>query len=358
MRNQTLTPPVIPGYEYVRALGSGGFADVFLFHQFLPRRTVAVKVLRTAGVEAAQLSREVDVMASLSAHPSILTVYDASISGDGRPYMVMEYCPQSLGKRTGADRMPVQEVLSIGIRMCAAVEAAHRVGVLHRDIKPSNILITQFGHPVLADFGVATMIQTVEDEDVAMSIPWSAPEIISQASSGSVATDVWALAATVYSLAAGRAPFAAEDGKRDLAAHRARIARAKYNPIGRADAPAALDAVLAGGLRKQPGDRYASAYAMGEALRTVERELGLPNTPMDVPSQEWTQVSAGDSTTGLPAGPVRSTVRIESARHRGSAVTGSSEGGLQRHSPATWWRIGLGVAIAVAVAVVALVVLL
>lgn len=355
-RNQTLTPPVIPGYEYVRALGSGGFADVFLFHQFLPRRTVAVKVLRTAGVDAAQLSREVDVMASLSAHPSILTVYDASISGDGRPYMVMEFCPDSLGKRSRVERLPIPEVLSIGIRMCAAVEAAHRVGILHRDIKPSNILVTQFGHPVLADFGVATMIQTVEDEDVAMSIPWSAPEVISGSSSGSVATDVWALAATVYSLAAGRAPFAADDGKRDQVAHRARIARAKYTPLGRPDAPPSLDAVLAGGLRKQPGDRYPSAMALGEAFQYVEREMGLPITPMDVPAQHWTHVSAVDHGP-LEAGPVRSTVRIDSSRRKSASTTENSVAVPRRSSSGLWWGIGVG-AVVVAIVVFVLMVVL
>ena len=91
-------PPVLSGYTYVRPLGTGGFADVFLFEQNMPRRSVAVKVLLQDIVDDDVLrafNAEADVMARLSSHPSILTVYDASISADGRPYLVMEYCPGS-----------------------------------------------------------------------------------------------------------------------------------------------------------------------------------------------------------------------------------------------------------------------
>src|SRR4051794_22213637 len=94
-------PPQIPGFDYVRPLGSGGFAQVYLYEQDMPRRVVAVKVLnpaKTASVVAAEKLREVfegeaDVMARLSSHPSIVTIYQASISLDGSPYIAMEYCP-------------------------------------------------------------------------------------------------------------------------------------------------------------------------------------------------------------------------------------------------------------------------
>ncbi|WP_062303230.1 serine/threonine-protein kinase [Demequina subtropica] len=327
-KRSPLAPPVLPGYSYVRALGSGGFADVFLYRQDMPRREVAVKVLESSAVSAELLDNEVDVMASLSAHPSILTVYEASISADGRPYMVMEFCPGSLSSRYRAEQIPIAEVLSIGIRVASAVEAAHRVGVLHRDIKPSNILTTQFGHPVLADFGVAAMIATVESEDVAMSVPWSAPELVARTSSGSVATEVWALAATVYTLAAGRTPFQSLDGRRDEASHRDRISKARYTPLGRPDVPPALDAVLAGGMRRLPGDRYASAGAFAEALQQVERELGLPVTSLDIPSSGWAQPARSAGAGEAPRGPVRSTVQVESRRTR--VATGGSASATER----------------------------
>ena len=92
-------PPLLPGLDYVRPLGSGGFADVFLYQQDMPRRQVAVKVL-PIGERDPDLLRmfnaEADVLAHLSAHPAIVTVYQAGISADGRPYIVMEFCPGSL----------------------------------------------------------------------------------------------------------------------------------------------------------------------------------------------------------------------------------------------------------------------
>ncbi|WP_062516950.1 serine/threonine-protein kinase [Demequina gelatinilytica] len=349
-KRSPLAPPVLPGYSYVRALGSGGFADVFLYRQDMPRREVAVKVLESSAVSAELLDNEVDVMASLSAHPSILTVYEASISADGRPYMVMEFCPGSLSSRYRVEQIPIAEVLSIGIRVASAVEAAHRVGVLHRDIKPSNILTTQFGHPVLADFGVAAMIATVESEDVAMSVPWSAPELVARTSSGSIATEVWALAATVYTLAAGRTPFQSLDGRRDEASHRDRISKARYTPLGRPDAPAALDAVLAGGMRRLPGDRYQSAGAFAEALQHVERELGLPGTSLDIPSSGWAPIAA-PSAGEPPRGPVRSTVQVESKRARvataaSASATAKPPAASNRRGTVVGIATGIGIALA------------
>ena len=138
------TPPILPGLAYVRPLGSGGFADVFLYEQDMPRRNVAVKVM-PSDVRDPELRRmfnaEADVLAHLSAHPAIVTVYQAGISADGRPYIVMEYCPGSLAQRYRIERMPVDEVLAVGVRMASALQSAHRAGLVHRDVKPSNILI-------------------------------------------------------------------------------------------------------------------------------------------------------------------------------------------------------------------------
>ena len=98
----------------------------------MPRRAVAVKVL-PADVRDPDLLRmfnaEADVLAHLSAHPAIVTVYQAGISADGRPYIVMEYCPGSLAQRYRIERMPVDEVIAIAVRMAGALESAHRAGL-------------------------------------------------------------------------------------------------------------------------------------------------------------------------------------------------------------------------------------
>lgn len=322
-RDATLKPPVLPGYTHLRPLGQGGFADVFLYQQDMPRRQVAVKVLhKRAGQQSLRaLAAEADVMAALSAHPSILTLHEASVSADGRPYLVTEYCPGSLANRYRSQVIPVGEVLAIGVHLGSAVEAAHRIGMLHRDIKPSNILVTAFGHPVLADFGVATAVTSGEGDDVALSPPWSAPEVVDGSSSGTVASDVWSVAATLYTLLAGHSPFAEPGRRLDADQLRERIVKARFRPTGRADVPAALEEVLAGGLRRLPGDRFATAREVAEALQEVQRTLGEPVTPLEIPEDAWVDATRTlDHTPAEQRLPRQATVPVASARRpRGTA---------------------------------------
>ncbi|MEU1971663.1 serine/threonine-protein kinase [Microbacterium sp. NPDC019599] len=291
------SPPILPGLTYIRPLGSGGFADVFLYEQDMPRRDVAVKVL-PSDVRDPELRRmfnaEADVLAHLSAHPSIVTVYQAGISADGRPYIVMEFCPGGFALRYRRERVPVPEVLEIGVRMASALESAHRAGLVHRDVKPSNILVTTFGAPVLADFGISSSLsRATADEVLAMSIPWSAPEVVAEQTAGTVASEVWSLGATVYSLLAGHSPFERrERGQNTKEQLRRRIARASYTPISRTDVPDSLQEVLARAMTRDPARRYASAREFAEALRAVQSELGISPTALEVPVDEWSAASA------------------------------------------------------------------
>lgn len=319
-------PPILPGLSYIRPLGSGGFADVFLYEQDMPRRDVAVKVL-PSDVRDPDLLRmfnaEADVLAHLSAHPSIVTVYQAGISADGRPYIVMEYCPGSLAQRYRIERIPVDEVLRVGVKMACALESAHRAGLVHRDVKPSNILVTTFGAPVLADFGISSSLaRQTADEVLAMSIPWSAPEVIAEQTAGSIPSEVWSLGATVYSLLAGHSPFERrERGQNSKEQLRRRIAKATYMPITRADVPPALQEVLATAMSRDPRQRHPSALVFAEALRRVQASMGLTPTPLEVPTDEWTPVSDEvDFTDATPRGPVRSKVEHESSRKQPVAV--------------------------------------
>lgn len=88
------TPPLLDGYEYLGVLGTGGFADVFLYRQLRPRRDVAIKVmLRGLGSDTQrQFEDEANTMAMLSSHPSIVSIHSAGVAPDGRPYLVMESC--------------------------------------------------------------------------------------------------------------------------------------------------------------------------------------------------------------------------------------------------------------------------
>lgn len=291
-------PPVLPGFSYVHILGSGGFADVFLYEQNMPRRQVAVKVMLSEVVNdqvRQMFQAEANLMAQLSAHPSILTVYEASVSSDGRPYLVMELCSSSLSDRYRRERLPVPEVLRTAVKIGSAIETAHRAGVLHRDIKPSNILMTAYGHPVLSDFGIAATLTTQREEDsVGLSIPWSAPEVLLDETPGTIASEVWAFAATVYSLLAGRSPFEDPDGSNSSSDLMGRIARAKPQPIGRTDVPASLEALLKRGMSRRPEARPASVVEFIRELQTIEAELGVPQTPLEIAMDEWALGTVSD----------------------------------------------------------------
>lgn len=322
-------PPVLSGYSYVRPLGTGGFADVFLYEQDLPRRVTAVKVLLVDVVDPdarRAFTTEADAMARVSAHPSIVTIHQASISADGRPYLVMEYCPETLGARSKRGPMPVGEVLDIGVRMAAALETAHRSGLLHRDIKPSNLLVNSLGAPVLADFGIAGAISDSGAGDTfAMSIPWSAPEVLGERTTGTVATEVWSLGATLYTLLAGHSPFELPERGRNTVDQLSRRAMgAKVAPLAPRGIPQRVDLVLSTAMQRDPARRYGSMAEFGEALRWAQYELGIAPTNLEVASPEWAGAAALDFTDASQRGPIVTTVNPDSRRAGRAAATAAA----------------------------------
>lgn len=316
------TPPEIAGYSYLRPLGVGGFADVFLYEQDMPRRLVAVKVLLDDVVTDQFLHMfmaEANAMAQLSTHPSILTIYQASISSDGRPFLVLEYCPKSIGETFRQEVMSVPEVLYLGVRIASALATAHHKGILHRDIKPSNILITEYALPVLADFGIAGSTMDGVAGASALSLPWSAPEVVNEQTNGNVQSEVWSLSATLYALLAGRSPFERSGhGQNNPEKLRERISAANYQPIPRADVPQELQNVLAKAMSGRPANRYSSMEAFASDLQRIQQRLNQPLTQL-----ETTQFDGGVSndasawrppSAGQVPGPTRTSIELDSKR--------------------------------------------
>jgi eukaryotic-like serine/threonine-protein kinase len=369
-------PPALPGFSHVRVLGSGGFADVFLYEQNMPRRQVAVKVMLsevvTEGVRQ-MFQAEANLMARLSAHPSILTVYQAGVSADGRPYLVMELCSSSLSTRYREERLPVADVLRTAVRIGSAIETAHRSGVLHRDIKPSNILMTAYGHPVLADFGIAaTLAEADSQEAVGLSVPWSAPEVLLGETAGTVRSEIWGFAATVYSLLTGRSPFEVPDGDNSQNALIHRISRGRPQAVGRVDVPASLELALARGMARSPSDRPESVIELVTELQSVEVELGLSRTPVEVAADAWAVTSASElADRTVVRAPRREEAasgagrkRRRSAPARSLDQLGSRSGGSTGRRPSSprlqalvWVLVGASVAL-IAVGVVVSVLIL
>lgn len=363
VRRAASAPPVIGGYSYIRPLGSGGFADVFLYGQDMPRRVVAVKVLISDAIDRDVLrtfNAEADIMARLSAHPSIVTIHQASISADGRPFLVMEYCPETMSTRYRKGALSVAEVLNVGVRIASALETAHRSGLLHRDIKPSNLLITSLGSPVLADFGIAAELSasSAEPEIFAMSVPWSSPEVLQERTSGSVSSEIYSLASTLYTLLAGRSPFELKDREKNSREKlSARIVTSHFVSLGRQDVPPLVEAVLSKAMSRLPQDRQPTMLALAEELRWAQYELGIAPTALEIAPSEWASASASvDFSNSTARGPVVSTVNADSRRARraeGAADLASAQHRIEgrefwpRSSPSPAMRAGLnGAAVA------------
>lgn len=294
--------PRLDGYDYVSLLGTGGYADVFLYLQHRPRRHVAVKVLLAAGTESRrqQFADEADAMARVSAHPYIVTIFSAAVSDDGRPYLVMEYYPRPhLGVRAQSERLAIAEVMRTGIQLAGAVESAHRIGILHRDIKPANVLTSEYGRPGLTDFGIwasaGGVPQAGSEDRGGMSIPWSAPEVFKPQLDPDERSDVYALGATVWHLLAGRSPFHVVGGDNSPLPMMRRIESDQLKPTGRDDVPAELGLVLERAMRKNPSQRYSSAFEFARALQAVQQQLRLGVTQIEVPEAHRSPVGGGDA---------------------------------------------------------------
>lgn len=315
-------PPRIPGFNYVSLLGSGGFSDVYLYEQDRPRRKVAVKVLlsglKTEGARR-RFESEANLMAQLSSHPFIVTIFEAEVTEDGHSYLAMEYCSRpSLDVRYRRQRFSVDEVLAVGIQVASAVETAHRAGIAHRDIKPANILVTDYNRPALTDFGISGTLAGDVDEDAGMSIPWSPPEQFRDGNVDGVLVDVWALGATLYTLLAGRSPFVlpgADNSQRELIS---RITNMPVPRLSRADVPESLERALATAMAKSPASRYSSAHAFALALQRIQAELNLSVTPFEVLEERLPEDVHLDD--GVEETRVRNVVSIDPDR-TGSAPT-------------------------------------
>jgi serine/threonine protein kinase len=211
-------PPRIYGLTDWRALARGGFATVWAARQESLNRLVAVKVDQRrldSDAEQRRFLREAGAVGRMSGHPGIVTVHDAGILSDDRPFLVMELCEGgSLTKWVKAEKRPsAKQVQEVGIRIADALAATHARGVLHRDVKPANILIDSYGHAGLADFGLAALPDPgMESETFEAITPAYAPPEVLNRKPPTEAGDVYSLGATLYALLAGHPPRWPEAG--------------------------------------------------------------------------------------------------------------------------------------------------
>ena len=266
-------PVRIGRYLVTDTLGEGGMGVVYAALDEQLERPLAVKVLRHESADdptaRERFWREARLAASVN-HPHICQLYEIGES-DGRLFMAMERLEgEPLAARLRRGPMPVAETVQSGLEVLAAVEALHRRGITHRDLKPSNIFLTAHGAKVL-DFGVSlgqagdlTRLPLTSPGALVGTPKYMAPEQVL----GHVATasaDLFAMGAILYEMLAGAAAFDA-DG---VHAVMEKVLHGDVPTLAGAPEIAAVDRVIHRALAKSPQQRYASAAAMADDLRTA-----------------------------------------------------------------------------------------
>ena len=279
---QHLTQALAARYRIERELGMGGMATVYLAHDVRHDRPVALKVLRPEVAEslgAERFLREIRITARLD-HPHILTLIDSGES-DGQLWYVVPYI-RGESLRAWLDReiqLSVEDALSVARQVAAALDYAHRQGVIHRDVKPENILLHE-GEAMLADFGIAVALEEAGGPRLTTrGIYVGTPQYMSpeQATGGGrldARSDVYSLGAVVYEMLAGEPPHTGPTATAVIA----RLLTEKPVRLRsrRDTVDEGVDDAVQKALARVPADRFASAASFAEALQKKEK---VPRPP-------------------------------------------------------------------------------
>ncbi|MEU8797645.1 serine/threonine-protein kinase [Spirillospora sp. NPDC048819] len=316
----------VPGYRVLEQVGEGGFSVVYRAHQEHLDRMVALKVLSIASVDDAAMrrfQRESKITGRLSGHPNIVTVLDTGTTRSGRPYIAMEYFEHgALTDRLAREGpLPFEDVLRIGVKMAGALAATHETDVLHRDVKPQNVLLSRYGEPALADFGIARLVDSFDATHTQAFTPHhAAPEVLEGRPPG-VGADIYSLGSTLYQLLAGQPAFKGPPGE-GIALLMLRILNDPPPPIPRPDVPQQVADAIGRAMAKTPESRFATAVEFAQALQGVQGELGLPVTDVAHSSGSVRPAPRTDGGTG-PSSSGYSSSGYSSSGHSSSGYSSS-----------------------------------
>jgi serine/threonine protein kinase len=311
--------PVLIGFTILRMLGHGGAAVVYLARQEALKRLVAIKLLRRDVHDPKawrRFRREAQTIASLSAHPNVVTVFTAGRSQAGEPFIVTEYLDRgSLSDVIQAEgALPAATVAAMGTAIADALQAAHDIGILHRDVKPANVFLDRNGRVKLGDFGIARLLdrQRVTITDVVAFTPeHAAPEVLRGELDGRP-SDVYGLGSTLATALLGSPPFRAGPDER-LEALLTRKLTAPAPPLP-TSLPSSLAEPIGRALDPDPARRPALAD-LRRQLAAAAVELGTP-VPLPPPTPGTAKVATSPATTTKPSGTTPGEINARPPRRR------------------------------------------
>ncbi len=305
-------------YEIIEHIARGGMAEVYLAHDLMLDRKVALKVLfpelSTDKNFVERFRREAQAAANLS-HPNIVSIYDWG-EEDGTYFIVMEYIEgRTLGRIIRSEGpLLADRAAEIGADVAGALAFAHRSGVVHRDVKPGNVLISPTGQVKVTDFGIARAVNSDQDLTQTGAVMGTATYFSPEQAQGNRVdgrSDVYSLGVVLYEMAAGRPPFSG-DNPMAIAYKHVReepVPPRDINP----DIPEAYDAIVLQAMAKNANDRYSSAEELRQDLiRFRQGRLVLANPTVAVaavdatvaaPAYESTQVVSRSEVSERSGGP-------------------------------------------------------
>jgi serine/threonine protein kinase/Flp pilus assembly protein TadD len=350
----------ISHYRVIEKLGGGGMGVVYKAEDTRLHRFVALKFLPedvTRDPTALSRFRREAQAASALNHPNICTIHDIGEEGN-QAFIVMEYLEGETLKHVIGDRpLESEKLLSIGIDIAEALDAAHAKGIVHRDIKPANIFVTTRGSTKILDFGLAKVAQDasrmLDPTDVTKTEGGNAPQHLTSPGSalGTVAymspeqvrgktldsrTDLFSFGIVLYEMATGAVPFRGETSGVIFEAimNRAPLAPIRLNP----NLPPQLEDIINRALEKDRELRYQHAVDMKSELRRVKRDLESGRSSAVSSSSEpaYSSGSAMAAEAVSPAGQSAGPSPAQSATQRtsGSARAVSTSSGAVETTPA------------------------
>jgi serine/threonine-protein kinase len=332
-------------YEIVSLAGEGGMGEVYLAHDSRLGRKVALKLLPSyLSNDKGRLRRFEQEARSASAlsHPNVCMIHEVGeMADESRPYIAMEFVDGiTLRERLGQGEIKLGKSLDIAIQVASALTAAHEAGITHRDIKPENIMIRRDGYVKVLDFGLAKLAEQqrqtsriitnvlsksgvkTEPGVVLGTAQYMSPE---QARGQAVdaRTDIWALGAVIYEMAAGRAPFEGDTTSDIIAGvlEREPVPIARYAP----KLPENVEWIISKALRKDKEERYQTSKEILTDLRSVKQRLEFEielerSTPPNKASGAIAAALSGEQAAHRSAAPnVTPTDEVSKGRRTSSA---------------------------------------